>query len=157
MTGTPEEIVKWLFGQDRNKLFDVTEHNEKYTRKALNFFWACVGQLAIVLKADKWDIYLQMLKRYSGAFTYMCVKRKAVEAFKTKWRECEEIGTININGQEAVQLICYYGISLMNKKELSVLIDGVVSEMREMNLDVPNKELERILKKLEEEDERISK
>lgn len=153
MTGTPEEIVRWLFSQDRDKLFDVTEHNEKYTRKALRFFWACVGDIATALRADKWDVYLQMLKRYSKGFTYMCIKKKALEAFKTKWRECEEIGTVNIEGEEAVQLLCYYGLSLMNKKELAVMIDGVTSEMREMGLDIPNKELERILKQLEGEND----
>ena len=155
MTGTPEEIIKWLFGQDRNKLFDITEHNEKYTRKALKFLWACLGDLARALESDKWEVYLQMLKRY-GSFTYACMRKKSVEAFKKEWRECEEIGTVMIGGEEATQLLCYFGASKMNKKELSALINGVVSEMHEMGLDVPNKELERIVKQLEEQNEQVN-
>lgn len=152
MTGTPKQIVQWLFGQDRNKLFDVTEHREKRSKDANALLWACLGELAGALRSDKWAVYLQMLKRY-GTFTYICVKPKAVEAVKKQWRECEEIGTINIDGEEAVQMLCYFGSSTMNSKEFSILLDGVISEMKEMGLDVPDKDLERVIKQLEERDE----
>jgi hypothetical protein len=64
MTGRPEEIVKWLFGQDRGKLFDITEHREKRSKDANALLWACLGELAGALRSDKWTVYLQMLKRY---------------------------------------------------------------------------------------------
>lgn len=152
MTGTPKQIVQWLFGQDRNKLFDVTEHREKRSKDANALLWACLGELAGALRSDKWAVYLQMLKRY-GTFTYICVKPKAVEAVKKQWRECEEIGTINIDGEEAVQMLCYFGSSTMNSKEFSILLDGVISEMKEMGLDTPaDRELERAIKQMEEKD-----
>ena len=150
MTGKPEQIVKWLFGQDRNKLFDVTEHREKRSKDANALLWACLGELAGALRSDKWAVYLQMLKRY-GTYTYICVKPKAVEAVKKQWRESEEIGTINIDGEEAVQMLCYFGSSTMNSKEFSILLDGVISEMKEMGLDTPaDRELERAIKQMEE-------
>lgn len=156
MVGTPEQIVKWLFGQDRNKLFDVTEHREKRSKDANALLWACLGELAGALRSDKWAVYLQMLKRY-GTFTYICVKPKAVEAVKKQWRECEEIGTINIDGEEAVQMLCYFGSSTMNSKEFSILLDGVISEMKEMGLDTPaDRELERAIKQMEEQNERVN-
>ena len=153
MTGKPEELVKWLFGQDRNKLFDITEHKEKRSLSANGLLWACLGELASALHSDKWTVYLQMLKRY-GTYTYICVKPYAVDAIKKQWRECEEIGKINIGGQESVQMLCYFGSSTMNTKEFSVLLDGVISEMKEMGLDTPaDRDLERALKKLEEQNE----
>lgn len=155
MTGKAEEIVKWLFGQDRDKLFDITEHKEKRSRDANALLWACLGELASALRSDKWTVYLQMLKRY-GTYTYICVKPKAVEAVKKQWRECEEIGTINIDGQEAVQMLCYFGSSTYNSKEFSVLLDGVISEMKEMGLDTPaDRELNRAIKQMEEQNERV--
>ena len=153
MTGKPEELVKWLFGQDRNKLFDITEHKEKRSLSANGLLWACLGELASALHSDKWTVYLQMLKRY-GTYTYICVKPYAVDAIKKQWRECEEIGKINIGGQESVQMLCYFGSSTMNTKEFSALLDGVISEMKEMGLDTPaDRDLERALKKLEEQNE----
>ena len=156
MTGKPEEIVKWLFGQDREKLFDITEHKKKRSKDANALLWACLGELASALRTDKWEVYLEMLKRY-GKYTYICVKPKAVEAVKKQWRECEEIGTIKIDGEEAVQMLCYFGSSTYNSKEFSVLLDGVVSEMKEMGLDTPaDRELNRAIKQMEEQNERVN-
>ena len=150
MTGKPKEIVEWLFGQDREKLFDITEHKEKRSRDANALLWACLGEIAGALRSDKWTVYLQMLKRY-GKYTYICVKPKVVEAVKRQWRECEEIGRVNINGQEAVQMLCYFGSSTYDSKEFSILLDGVISEMKEMGIDTPaDRELKRAIKQMED-------
>ena len=149
MTGRPDEIVQWLFSQDRDKVFDIKEHKEKRSLTANALLWKCLGEISEALHTDKWQVYLQMLKRY-GKFTYICVKPKAVEAVKAQWRECEEIGEIKINGQDSVQMICYFGSSTYNSKEFSVLLDGVISEMEEMGLETPtNREMERVLKQWE--------
>lgn len=149
MTGTCEEIVKWLFTQDREQLFDVSPHKEKRSLNANGLLWMCLGEMASALRADKWDVYLQMLKRY-GTYTHVCVHPKAVEAVKKQWREVEEVGRGTVNGVESVQLLCYFGSSTMDSKEFSVLLDGVISEMKEMGLPTPDRDLERVLKQLEE-------
>ena len=153
MTGTCEEIIKWLFNQDRDAEFDISPHKSKRSLNANGLLWACLGEMAKALRTDKWTVYLQMLKRY-GTYTYICVKPKAVEAVKKQWREVEEIGTVDINGQESVQLLCYFGSSTMNGHEFSVLLDGVKSEMKEMGLPTPDRDFERIMKQLEDENEK---
>lgn len=153
MTGTAEEIIKWLFTQDREQLFDVSPHKEKRSLNANGLLWMCLGEIASALRTDKWDVYLQMLKRY-GTYTHVCVHPKAVEAVKKQWREVEEVGRGTVNGVESVQLLCYFGSSTMNSKEFSVLLDGVISEMKEMGLPTPDRDLERVLKQLEETNEK---
>lgn len=149
MVGKAEEIIKWLFNQDRDKVFDVTEHKEKRSLSANGLLWACIGELAGALRSDKWAVYLQMLKRY-GKYTYICVKPNVVDAVKAQWRECEEIGHVNINGQDSVQMICYFGSSTMNSKEFSILLDGVISEMKELGLLTPaQRDLDRVIKQIE--------
>jgi hypothetical protein len=152
MTGKAEDCIRWLLSQDREKQFDVNPHREKRSRSANALLWACLGEIAAALRTDKWEVYLQMLKRY-GKYTYICVKPNVVEAVQKQWRECEEIGHVNINGQDSVQMLCYFGSSTMDSKEFSVLLDGVISEMKEMGLDTPGqKELDRALKEMEERD-----
>ena len=111
-------------------------HREKRSKNANAMLWECLGRIASTIGADKWDIYLQMLKRY-GEFTYVVVKPKAVEMLKRQWRECEEIGEIDIHGEKAVQMLCYYGSSTYDTKQFSVLLDGVISEMKEMGIEAP--------------------
>lgn len=143
MTGKPEELVRFLFNQDHNKLFDLTEHKEKRSNNANRLLWECLGELAVALKSDKWSIYLLMLKRY-GKYTYICVKPNAVESMQKQWRESEIIGDIDINGEKAVQMLCYFGSSTYNTQEFSHFLDGVISEMAEVGLPTPaEKDLER--------------
>ena len=115
---------------------EIKKHRKKRSLDANALMWQCLGEIAHALNQDKWNIYLMMLKRY-GKYTYICVKPEVVEAVKIQWRECEVVGDISINGQQAVQLLCYFGSSTYNTKEFSTLLDGIISEMEEMGLARP--------------------
>jgi hypothetical protein len=117
----------------------AVKYRQKRSLDANGLLWAMLQSIATALRADKWQIYLQMLKRY-GKYTYICVKPSVVDAVKAQWRETEELGEVNINGQTAIQMLCYFGSSTYNTKEFSVLLDGVISEMKEMGLDTPTSE-----------------
>lgn len=123
----------------------AVKFRQKRSLDANGLLWHCLGSIASALGTDKWEVYLQMLKRY-GKYTYICVKPSVVEAMKAQWRECEVIGEVDINGQKAVQMLCYFGSSTLNTKEFSVLLDGVISEMKEMGLETPtSRDMERAL------------
>ena len=136
--------------QECEKLhIEAKPYRKKRSINANKLLWDCLGKIASVLRADKWDIYLLMLKRY-GQYTYICVKPNMVEAIKRQWREVEVVGDIDINGKQAVQLLCYFGSSTYDSKEFSVFLDGVVSEMVEMGLQPPpSKDMQRALEQWE--------
>lgn len=145
MTGNPKQLINYLLEQDSDRLFDLSEHKQKRSLNANALLWHCLGEIANALNTDKWEVYLQMLKRY-GKYTYICVKPSVVESVKKQWRECEVLGDIEINGQKAIQMLCYFGSSTYDSKEFSVLLNGVISEMEEMGLATPeSEELERIM------------
>lgn len=145
MTGKPKFLINYLLEQDKEKLFDLAEHRTGRSLNANKLLWQCLGEIAGALGADKWDIYLEMLKRY-GKYTYICVRPNVVEAVKRQWRECEAIGEVDINGEKSIQLLCYFGSSTLNTKEFSVLLNGVISEMSEMGLPTPaEKDMERAI------------
>lgn len=130
---------------------EAKKHREKRSLDANGMLWACIGDIAksMTPPADKWDVYLDMLNHY-GKYTYICVKPNVVEAMKAQWRECEVIGEVDINGQKAVQMLCYFGSSTYNTKEFSVLLDGVISEMKNMGLQPPpSKEMRMVLEEWE--------
>ena len=136
-----------IFDKLKDKVLSikVKEFKESRSDRQNRLLWECIGQIASELRTDKWDVYLKMLRRY-GKFTYICVIPEAVEEIKKQWRECEELGEVNINGRKSVQLLCYFGSSTYDKKEFSVLMDGVISEMKEMGLTTPSeRELEQVI------------
>lgn len=145
--------------QDCEKLsIEAKQWRNKRSLDANAMLWACLGEIA---KASTpplvpWDVYLFMLKRY-GKYTHICVKPNAVEAMKAQWRECEVVGEIDINGKQAVQLLCYFGSSTYDSKEFSVLLEGVVSEMVEMGLQPPpSKDMQRALEQWGKRNEKTS-
>lgn len=139
--------------KDVDKLVVKAEKwREKRSLDANACLWFCCDKIAKALNTDKWSVYLTMLKRY-GKFTYMVVKEQAVESFKKIWRECEVVGSITVNGKPAVQMLCYYGSSLLDSKEFSYLLDGIVSEMKEMGLEPPTPEhIRKAIEKLERQE-----
>ena len=142
--------------KDKKLSIKVVQHREKRSLDANAMLWACIGDIAksMTPPADKWEIYLQMLKRY-GKYTYICVKPNVVDAMKTQWRECEIVGDIKINGKDAVQMLCYFGSSTYDSKEFSVLLEGVISEMVEIGLQPPpSKEMRMALAEWERKHEK---
>lgn len=136
-----EGVISEIAKIDKLDLLNVSfgKFHKKRSLDANALLWSCIGKLSQELRADKWEVYLRMLKRY-GKFTYICVKPEVVEAVKKQWREVEEIGEVNINGKRAVQLLCYFGSSTYDSSEFSALLDGVISEMHELGIPTPEEE-----------------
>lgn len=122
----------------------VAKFREKRSLDANAYMWVLLQKMAESLHQDKWNIYIEMLGRY-GVFTHIIVKPNVVEKVKEEWRTVKELGEVCVNGTTGIQLQCYFGSSTYNSKEMSVLIDGVVSEAKEMGIEtLPPAELERM-------------
>lgn len=151
----PVDELNALAGMERLDI-RAGRHRKKRSLDANGMLWACLSEMAAVLRTDKWEVYLLMLKRY-GKFTYICVKPNVVDAVRLQWRECEVIGEVDINGRPAVQMLCYFGSSTYDTAEFSRLLDGVVSEMKELGLAVPaSGEMRRALELWEKQKSRVS-
>lgn len=121
---------------DNCKMLDVEikVHRKHRSLDANGCLWAILGKMAEVLRTSKDEIYLLMLERY-GVFTHIIVKKEAVERIKAEWRTVRELGEGKIGSGIGIQLQVYYGSSVMNTKEFSHLLDGVISEAREIGVD----------------------
>lgn len=122
----------------------AVKHRERRSLDANAYMWVLLQKIAEVMHQDKWNVYVEMLGRY-GVFTHIIVKPNVVEKVKEEWRTVKELGEVSVNGTTGIQLQCYFGSSTYNTKEMSVLIDGVVSEAKEMGIEtLPPAELERM-------------
>ena len=130
---------------DKELIVNAEPFKDLRSGEANRLLWDCIGKIAKFQGRDKWEVYLEELKKY-GQYTYACIKPEAVEAFKESWRECEEIGELEINGRKAVQLLCYFGSSTYTTKEFAQLLDGVIDDLTNCGLDRPlSKEMKRAL------------
>lgn len=146
-TGTITDIKRKIFQLNKEKKYDVkiTEHRNKRSKNANSYMWELVGKIADVLGESKEQVYLQELKKY-GQSLLIPVKKGTLPNgyFKYYEFECES----TINEKEADWYKVYKGSSNYNTKEMSILIDGIVSDCRE--LDIPTLEDYEIEKLVEE-------
>lgn len=120
---------------------EIKKHYEKRSLNANALFWKGCGLIAEAVNRDNWSVYLDLLRDY-GEYTYIIVKPQAVEKFKEQYRLCEEVGEIEINGKAGVQLLCFYGSSTYDKKQMARLIDGMMQEIQALDIDfVPDSDI----------------
>lgn len=142
----PEDLEQF---NDMELEVKLSKFSKKRSNDANALLWACIGDIAKALRASNWDVYLLMLERY-GEFTTILVKPEAVEGLKRQWRETKVIG----ERDQMVEVMCFYGSSTYNAREMSRLIEGVVSEMKEMHLQAPASErMREILEELERKED----
>lgn len=142
MIGTPEECIKWLFNQDRDKLFEITEHKEKRSLTANAYLWVLVGKIADAMRTSKEEVYIEMLKRYGQGD--MVSVRDDIDV-KGLFKYYEVKGRANLNGKEFVHYMVYRGSSEYDTREMSILIDGVVSEAKDLDIEtLPPWEVKRL-------------
>ncbi len=135
------QYSEWL--QEEKKLtLNIEPYRHRRSLNANAYMWVLLDKLAGALNTDKDSLYLEMLDRY-GVFTHIIVKPEVVDRVKNEWRTVRELGEVTINGKTGIQLQCYFGSSTYNTAEMAKLIDGVVSECKEVGIEaLPPDELE---------------
>ena len=128
--------LKQLKDKDKLLIIEVEEYRNRRTRDANACLWWCIQRIAQAINTDSWSVYISMLHRY-GSFTTVTVKEEALNDLRRKWREVDEIGNRIINGRTYVDANLYFGSSTYNVQEFAHLLEGVISEMKEMGLETP--------------------
>lgn len=142
MIGKPQEIIKWLFDQDRDKVFEIKEHKEKRSLNANAYAWTLITKIADALRTSKEECYLEMLKRYGQSEIVSVLSQIDVSGY---FKYYEPLATATLQGKEFTHYKIYKGSSEYDTREMSILIDGIVSEAKELGIDtIPPNEIERL-------------
>ena len=132
MTGNAIQIIQWLYNQDKDKRFDIKEHKEKRSLNANNYAWKLITEIANVLRKSKEEVYLEMLKSYGQCEMISIVSSIDVKGY---FKYYEEAGRSFLNGKEFTHYKIYKGSSDFNTKEMSILIDGIVQEAKQLGIE----------------------
>ena len=142
MIGTPQQIIPWLFDQDREKAFEVKEHKEKRSLNANAYAWSLITKIADALRTSKEECYLEMLKRYGQSEIVSVLSQIDVSGY---FKYYKPLATATLQGKEFTHYKIYKGSSEYDTREMSILIDGIVSEAKELVIEtIPPNEIERL-------------
>lgn len=146
-TGKIDKFLPLIFRLDKDTVYDVKidKHREKRSLNANAYLWKLVTEIGNVLSKSKEEVYLQMLKDY-GQSMLIPVPRGTIPSRIIKYYEFE--CSSQLNGKDADWYKCYIGSSEYNTKEMSILLEGVVQEAKNLGIKTKDDiELERMIDK----------
>lgn len=142
MIGNAQTITEWLSTKDRNKIFEIRERKRKRSLNANAYAWALISEIAEAFGTSKESTYLMMLKRYGQSDMVSVISSIDVTGY---FKYFEAVATAKLQGKEFTHYRIYKGSSEYNSKEMAVLIDGIVSEAKELEIEtLPPYEIERL-------------
>lgn len=142
MIGKKNEVIRWMLEQDDEKTYEVKEYHPKRSLNSNSYCWALIGKIADALRTSKEEIYLQMLEDYGQSLLIPVEVGKSPNGF---FKYHKYVTTDQINGKDADWYMVFKGSSEYDSREMAILIDGIVSEAKEMGIEtLPPQELERL-------------
>jgi hypothetical protein len=117
----------------------IKKYSDDRTLKANRYLWALLNEMGNVLRESKEDIYLDMLKSY-GQGGAVSVDQRFDSNFRRTYKYHEFLGESELNGKTFKHYRFWVGSSDYNKEEFSILLDGVVSEAKNLGIETKSKE-----------------
>ena len=124
---------------DKPYVAELKRFRRKRSLDANAYFWLLSGKLAAVLGITKTDIYRGYVRNVGDNFEIMQIRDDAKDKWMEVWQVrgdgwiCEDLGPSTKEGLSNV--ICYYGSSTYNTRQMSSLIKLLVSDCKDQGIE----------------------
>lgn len=117
--------------------FKIDKFREKRSLNANNYAWKLLTEIGNETRQSKEDVYFLMLKRYGQSEMISVLAHIPINQYV---KYCEEAGESTLNGKLFKHYRVYKGSSEFDTKEMSIFLDGVVYEAKELGIqtETPN-------------------
>lgn len=109
----------------------VDQHREKRSLNANNYAWKIMTEIGNRTRQSKEDVYLTMLKRYGQS---EMVSVLAGIPFGKYVKYFDEVGESELKGKLFKHYRVYQGSSEFTTEEMTIFLDGVVSEAKDLGI-----------------------
>lgn len=130
--GNRKQLINWLLNQDENKIFEIKEYREKRSLNANAYFYVLQNKLAQVLNTSNDELHFELLKRYSDVTIIPIFDGNSIKGLCKYY---EEYKTGEIKGIPVTIYKVYRPSSEMDTKQFSRLLDGLISDCKEMEIE----------------------
>lgn len=135
------EIVSLKDVVDNGKLLsvEIKQHRDRRSLDANSYCWVLVQKIADAIQQTPENIYREFIRRV-GRYRFYPIKDEEVAEFIAMWGELgigwfaeEAWPSKGLSGYTTVK--AWYGSSQYNTKEMSVLIEEIIGECKEMDIE----------------------
>lgn len=130
--------LKEVIAKGKHLQVEIKQYRAKRSLDSNSYLWILCQKIAEVTQSTKEIVYQEFIRRV-GQFEITPIKDEAVDRWVKNWQSnglgwiSETIGESKLDGYTNV--ISYYGSSVYDTKEMSILLDEVVSQCRELGIE----------------------
>lgn len=151
LTITTRESCEKLWNTlgEKEVTFSIKKRAVPRSLNANSYAWFLIEQLAIAIQSDKNSVYEEMLRRYGTGESYvddagneckvLFSLREGVPPSLVA-RHYAETGVGYVDGKKFIHYRAIKGTSEYSTKEMSVFLDGIISECRELGIETDTPE-----------------
>jgi hypothetical protein len=123
-----------LIESDKEKTLEVKLYRQKRSNDSNSYCWVLIDKIAKKLNSTDEEIYTNMLRRY-GSKDYIAAPKSSEEILRRAYKIVEPIKDCMINNTPAVTFRLIRGSSTYDSLEMSVLINGIVEEAKQLGIE----------------------
>jgi len=129
--------LKAVVEEGKHLVIEVKKHRKKRSLDANSYAWVIISKIADILRTSKDEVYIQMLTRYGQREKQLLsVVTEAVDMiYRATSGHCVTVGTSTLNGKEFTHIAVLIGSSQYDSKQMAILIDGIISEAKELGIE----------------------
>ena len=120
--------------QEKSYDVEIKEHKEKRSLNANSYSWVLQDKISKALNRRVDDVHKEMVLQY-GVIEVFSIQKVAFESAKRLFDYFEILGESSTNGKEFIHVKAGIGTHLYNTKEMSVFLEGVVAEAKELGIE----------------------
>ncbi len=137
MVGNAYKLIKWLYEQDKQQLFQIKKYKEKRNRKQNAKYWTLLSELSLKMKIGIEELHFQLLKFYSPRYEIEVpsgTEIRGIEYCEKKSMVCRETG-------EVFDIYHVYTPSHeLKTDEFAILLEGLCDECRRQGIETRSPE-----------------
>ena len=117
---------------------DIRKWHRRRSMNANAYAWVLIDKLAERTGITKQEIYRTAIRDIGGVSDVVCIRTKALEAFRSGW-EMKGIGwqteVLDSKLVGCTNVVVYYGSSVYDTRQMSQLIDVLVNECKAQGIE----------------------
>jgi hypothetical protein len=137
MFGTAE--LKEILAKGKELSVELKQYRQKRSLDSNSYAWVLIGKIAKSWQppVPEDDVYIEMLKRYGQHEPELIsvVSEAAPMIYRATRNHCAEVGESELNGKTFKHFRILIGSSQYDSKSMATLIDGIVSECKELGIE----------------------
>ena len=110
----------------------IDRYKAKRSLNANNYAWKLITEIGNATRQSKEDVYFLMLKRYGQSEMISVVAQVPVHHY---FKHYEEAGESTLKGKLFKHYRVYKGSSEFDTNEMTIFIDGIVSEAKDLGIE----------------------